>query len=316
MAEAGVWYLPFRGPWLVLRYRPTTLWSLKSSQATSSGGKSLLVPTPYSIKLGLVDAAIQTGRVEDGERLFDVLKGRPVRVRPPRSAIVSAAFLKMWKIDVCPDKGKNESEEEYDITVRQRFLDYSPLADLKALLSAPIAVLKQHLRDTFAPTVGFREYIQFGGTGEDALFHIAVAAEGIKIEERAVLARAALACSYSGKRGCFVRFAPADTADGLLDVAELPEAAAYTLPCSVWRSSGGSVSLGTIQPLDELSTTAKWNNVSTYGPGQVHATREGITTTVRGKQVEADRVFVESFVPYRLTGSVRGYSYYQRADAS
>jgi hypothetical protein len=222
----------------------------------------------------------------------------------------------MRKIDVCPDKDQSESDAEYDITVRRGFFDYNPSADADVVSMTSTTLLRRHLRDTFAPTVGFREYVQFGGSDEEALFHIAVAAEGMTVEERAILARAALAFTYSGKRGCFLRFAPVGTADGLMDAEELPETAPYTLPCSILRLTGGSIRLGTIQPLDELSTAARWNSVNTYGTGQVYAAREGMTCTVRNKHIEPDRVFVESFVPYRLAGCARGYSYFQRSDAA
>lgn len=39
-------------------YRPTTLFSLKDSNATSSGAKSLLIPSPYSIKMAIINKAI------------------------------------------------------------------------------------------------------------------------------------------------------------------------------------------------------------------------------------------------------------------
>jgi hypothetical protein len=43
--------------WLIADYQPVTLFSLKNSLATSSGGKSLLVPTPCAFKMALLDAA-------------------------------------------------------------------------------------------------------------------------------------------------------------------------------------------------------------------------------------------------------------------
>ena len=46
--------------WLMADYEAVTLFSLKMSGATSSGGKSLLLPTPYAIKL-LVDAIPRLG---------------------------------------------------------------------------------------------------------------------------------------------------------------------------------------------------------------------------------------------------------------
>ena len=298
--ENAVWSMPFAGPWLALRYRPTSLWSLKWSGATSSGAKSLLVPTPYSIKLGLIDAAIQAGQVPDGERLFELLRGRPLRICPPASAVVSATFVKLWKIDVCPDRATGETEQQYDVKVRNKFGDHCPRVEASAIGEAAIEDLKRMLRQTFAPTVGFREYVHFGGEADLGTFQILISAVGLNDDDRILLARGAVACTYSGKRGCFLQFVPGDTQDGLIEVSGISADAPYTLPYSVWRSTGDSVRLGSIQVLDELAATAQWDSVSTYGGGQVHAASEG-AVRLGGRKNRPDRVFVESLIPYRLT---------------
>ena len=53
--------IPGPGRWLVAKYQPAALFSLKVSSATSSVGKTLIVPTPYSIKMAFVDAAFRAG---------------------------------------------------------------------------------------------------------------------------------------------------------------------------------------------------------------------------------------------------------------
>jgi len=311
--ETGVWSSPFRGPWLALRYRPTSLWSLKSSGATSSGAKSLLVPTSYSIKLALIDAAIKAGQVSDGERLFELLRGRPLRIRPPAAAVVSAAFVRVWKGDVCPDRAKGESEQQYDVRVRNKFGDYCPRVGASTVGAAALEDLKRMLRQTFAPTVGFREYVQFGGEADLGVFEILISVVGLKSDDRILLARGAAACTYSGKRGCFLQFLPADTHDGLMEVPDIATDAPYTLPYSVWRSMGGAVRLGSLQVLDELTATAEWDRVSTYGSGQVHAASES-EVRLGERRSRFDRVFVDTLIPYRLMGSSKGYSVYRRTD--
>lgn len=42
-------------------YKPTTLFSLKSSNATNSGAKSLFLPSPYAIKMAILNQAITVG---------------------------------------------------------------------------------------------------------------------------------------------------------------------------------------------------------------------------------------------------------------
>lgn len=84
------------GRWLVLRYWPTALFSLKASMATSSVGKSLLVPTAYAVKMALVDAAFRGGlaEAECGE-LLEALASVEVRIAPPEAAVVTHTFVKI-----------------------------------------------------------------------------------------------------------------------------------------------------------------------------------------------------------------------------
>ncbi len=79
--------------WLIATYRPVSLFSLRASQATSSGGRTNLVPTMYAVKMALIDAAFRSG--EDGARIFPLLKPLAVRFEPPQDAVVSNTFLKI-----------------------------------------------------------------------------------------------------------------------------------------------------------------------------------------------------------------------------
>jgi len=53
-------------------YQPTNLFSLKESNSTNSGAKSLLVPSPYSIKMALFNQAITI----DGKDIFEDKKSK------------------------------------------------------------------------------------------------------------------------------------------------------------------------------------------------------------------------------------------------
>ena len=81
--------------WLLAEFSSTALFSLRSSVATSSGGKTNLVPTMYAVKLALVDAAFRAGR--DGEAVFDTVKNLAVRFRPPEWAVVTNSFIKILR---------------------------------------------------------------------------------------------------------------------------------------------------------------------------------------------------------------------------
>ncbi len=87
--------------WLVASYRPVSLFSLRMTHATSKGGKTLLVPTPYVIKMALLDVCFR--RYDETEApiaaraVFDVVKGREVRIRPPEQCMVQNTFV--WVLD-------------------------------------------------------------------------------------------------------------------------------------------------------------------------------------------------------------------------
>ncbi|MEW5814806.1 MAG: hypothetical protein AB1798_05345, partial [Spirochaetota bacterium] len=88
--------IPGPGRWLVAEYRPTSLFSLKISLATSSVGKTLVVPTPYSIKMSFVDAAFRAGLPD--EECADFLKSLvdvDVRIAPPNTACITHTFVKV-----------------------------------------------------------------------------------------------------------------------------------------------------------------------------------------------------------------------------
>jgi len=83
------------GRWLVAEYHPTALFSLKISLATSSVGKTLVVPTPYSIKMAFVDAAFRSGLSAQCAEFLRSLVGVDVRIAPPASACVTHTFVKV-----------------------------------------------------------------------------------------------------------------------------------------------------------------------------------------------------------------------------
>jgi hypothetical protein len=95
---------PGPGRWLVCRYAPTALFGLKMSQATSSVGKTLLVPTMYALKMALVDAGFRMGLPDD--RCASVLRYLvpvDVRVAPPARAVVTHTFVKIRQEPKKPD---------------------------------------------------------------------------------------------------------------------------------------------------------------------------------------------------------------------
>jgi hypothetical protein len=88
--------IPGPGRWLVAEYQPTALFSLKISLATSSVGKTLVVPTPYSIKMAFVDGAFRAGLSDvDCSDFLRSLVAVDLRIAPSDAAAVTHTFVKV-----------------------------------------------------------------------------------------------------------------------------------------------------------------------------------------------------------------------------
>ncbi len=83
--------------WLIAKYQPTALFSLKPAWATSSGGKSLLVPTPYAVKMALLDASFRTAGVAIAKEAWPWLRDLTVALRPPERVVVTNLFTRILK---------------------------------------------------------------------------------------------------------------------------------------------------------------------------------------------------------------------------
>lgn len=96
--------------WTVARYLPVAPFSLKSASATASGGKTVLVPTPYALKMALLDVAIRTLGIAEGERLFPLLRDLSIAVELPRDLVVMKGFGKIRRL--LKDKSNEEKAQE------------------------------------------------------------------------------------------------------------------------------------------------------------------------------------------------------------
>lgn len=81
--------------WLVFSYHPTALFSLKTSRATSTVGRTLLVPTPYSVKMAFVDAGLRSGLLGDPNEFIRRLAHTEVRIGVPEDACVTGTIQKI-----------------------------------------------------------------------------------------------------------------------------------------------------------------------------------------------------------------------------
>lgn len=87
--------------WLFVDYEPVAAFGLRPSNTTSSGGKSLLVPTPYAIKMALLDRMIRYGGLDYGIDQFPMVRDLTIWLRVPHAVSVNRTFQKVLR----PAKG-------------------------------------------------------------------------------------------------------------------------------------------------------------------------------------------------------------------
>jgi len=167
-----------KGRWLIASYRPVTLFSLRMTYATSKGGKTLVVPTPYAVKMALMDACFRAFAADVAPRkaveIFNIVKWREVRVRPPKHCVVQNTFVKIL-----------DHEREGDLPFKQ--------------------------------TIAYREFAFFPDLPGDGLL-VAVAAGGLKDCEEPDLSRLFAHINSLGKRGSFWQFQEVKGHEGELPV--------------------------------------------------------------------------------------------------
>lgn len=225
--------------WLVCRYAHVAPFSLRPALATSSGGKTLLIPTMYAYKMALVDAAFQTD--ESPTRLFEILKGRVVRFEPPAMATVTQTFVRVLKPRRTDAKAGAPAEEA------------QPVAD-DSDDSADATV------GFFSSTIAYREFVLFKGD-----LRVAIHLHGAPAGFAEVLARVATTVHTLGKRGSFVQ------AMGTTLEEDLPPTFTSTVD-SPGACSGDAV----IQALDDFGPQATLATVSPYDSAKARLGRDRI----------------------------------------
>ena len=107
-----------RARWLTAAYEPVSLFSLRMAHATNKGGKTLVVPTPYAVKMALLDACFRCWGADEADRrareVFDLVKRREVRIRPPDDAVVQQTFVKIL------DRARDPSQGPFRQTISYR----------------------------------------------------------------------------------------------------------------------------------------------------------------------------------------------------
>ncbi|GHO77464.1 hypothetical protein KSD_52350 [Ktedonobacter sp. SOSP1-85] len=155
--------------WMIAHYLPVSFFSLRPANATSSGGKTLLIPTPFALKMALLGAAIRTRGLAEGEHLFPFLRDLELYLEPPEEMIVVKSFSKIRR------ELKDKSNAEKAQKAREK---------------------KEY---PMQPTIAYREYVNYKGS-------MSLACQLSDDSPLAPILPELLMCiNYLGKRGGFLQ---------------------------------------------------------------------------------------------------------------
>lgn len=165
--------------WLEIKYKPTTLFSLKMSSATSSAGKSLISPSPYAVKMALLNAIITYDSLEKAKEKFELIRDLEMRFALSNRIVVNNCLIKIAK-----DNDK----------VSPAIKKISP----------------------FKSTIAFREYIFIDNEIKIAV-NIKDSENLFVQSDLDFLKKWFMHINYFGKRGCFFQFISTEKINELSD---------------------------------------------------------------------------------------------------
>jgi hypothetical protein len=108
--------------WVYATYEPVAVFGLRPSNTTSSGGKSLICPTPYAVKMAILDRLIREKGPEAGAEQFPQIRDLAIWLRGADTLAITRTFQRVFR----PRKTElNEATGRMDVwtsTIAQREL--------------------------------------------------------------------------------------------------------------------------------------------------------------------------------------------------
>lgn len=235
--------------WLIAEYEPVSLFSLKSSLATSTGGKSVFVPTPFAIRTALVDAAIRIGGLSSGKSVFEWVKGLTMVVSPPQGIVITNMFTKIRKprrADSKPPSGEQEEDPEEG--------------------------QEEDSGTAMTPTIGFREYIYWS-----CRIGIGFGNCGAHIDELRLLL---LQVNYFGKRGSFVQIRDIPRTVKSPPREFIPLASYDEHWVRDVYGEGAAMPLGVVQMMDDWGPGLTFDKLNIYSEAKIAAGKDRVLRPV------------------------------------
>lgn len=228
--------------WLIAEYRPAALFSLKIGVATSTGAKTLFLPTPFAIRTAFLDAAIRTRGIGAGAEIFDALKSLRLAARPPERIVVTNLFAKVLKPKRSDTKKDEEDDEDASAGAMQR-------------------------------SIAFREYAHLDGT-------LALAFEG-EADALSIVETLAPQVNYFGKRGSFFQLASLPHRVEVLpnDFTRLDEGLTFE-DGKVMYGSSTAFPLGVIQLMDDWGEALTFDKVNVFADTKITIPKDRVRRSV------------------------------------
>lgn len=232
--------------WMMARYLPIAPFSLKPANSTSSGGKTLLAPTPYAIKMALLDVAIRNWGLAEGERLFSFLRDLRIAISLPHDLVVMKGFSKIRRpVESKDAQKKEETREEFERRL------YEKQTERREQGQYPLY-----------STIAYREYVFYRDP-----FALALTdqdEEALQSTLPSLLTR----INYFGKRGGFVQVLDLPQGQEMLPPEQFIE---LTSPEQHTFYLGG-----TLQMLDDCGQSLTFQRANIYSAERVTLTKERV----------------------------------------
>jgi hypothetical protein len=262
--------------WLVLEYAQAAPFSLRLSVATTAAAVTALVPSPACFKLAMVDAAFQAYASEQhARRIFDLIKGREVRVRVPEHIVVQKTFgrvLVPWE----PPKTKG--------------------ADRAAAIKLDL----QAQNYPFKRTISFLELAYWSEPIE-----VAIDITAVDTTSADDLGRLAWCVRYLGKRGRFVQL----LGSRVVDDEAISRDGRFGRRIDLMASDTEWPARFIQRPADDLGPNADFERVSAATEKRARRGEPGDL----GKSQAIDRfVGLPFLLPLRLQRTGRSFAHYTR----
>jgi hypothetical protein len=154
-------------------FKPTSLFSLKDSNSTNSGAKSLFLPSPYAIKMAILNQAITMDGVD-----FESNKAKNAKFKFIRDSKISFLIAGNYCVNNCFVKILRVKEDKRGKKQKEAGIEFE---------------------SGVQNTISFREYIHIDEP-------IEIIFEVQSNEQKVFLQKYLHKINFFGKRGCFFQF--------------------------------------------------------------------------------------------------------------